>query len=683
MPNPDLERQAINTVRFLAADAVQNANSGHPGLPMGAADMAYALWDKFLSHNPRDPHWPNRDRFILSAGHGSMLLYALLHLSGYDLPLDEIKRFRQWGSKTPGHPEVGLTPGVEMTTGPLGQGLASAVGFAMAEAHLAATFNRPGHEVVDHYTYVLASDGDLMEGVTSEASSLAGHLRLGKLIVLYDDNQISLAGTNSLSFSEDVAKRYAAYGWHVQHVAEGNNAAAVARAIKKAQRVTDRPSLIAVRTIIGFGSPKKQGSSEAHGSPLGPDELKASKVNLGWPEEMFYLPEAAVAQWRKAIRRGRKAQKDWQTRFDAYAAEFPDLAAELTRRWEGRLPENWADAMPTFGADAKGVATRKAGETALNAFGKVLPELIGGSADLNPSTFTVLKGAGDFQDPTLDHEKAKGLSGGDWGYAGRNLHFGVREHAMGAIVNGLMLHGGLIGYGATFLMFADYMRASIRLSSLMELGSIWVFTHDSIGVGEDGPTHQPIEHYAALRAIPGLRFIRPADANETAWAWRLALEHRDGPTALSLTRQNLPVLDRAVYAPAEGTVRGAYVLNPDVADPQVVLMATGSEVQLIVGAEKVLASRGIRARLVSMPCWELFDDQSLAYRESVLPANVTARVAVEAGISQGWHKYVGPHGLTLTLDHFGASAPAETVFKEFGFTIDRVVELATKVVESA
>ncbi len=678
MANPDLDRQAINTVRFLAADAVQNANSGHPGLPMGAADMAYALWDKFLSHNPKDPNWPNRDRFILSAGHGSMLLYALLHLSGYDLSLDEIKRFRQWGSRTPGHPEVGLTPGVEMTTGPLGQGLSSAVGFAMAEAHLAAVFNRPGHDVVDHYTYVLASDGDLMEGVASEACSLAGHLRLGKLIVLYDDNAISLAGTNSLAFSEDVTKRFAAYGWHVQRVAEGNDSVAVARALKKAQRVTDRPSLIAVRTIIGFGAPNKQGSFEAHGSPLGPDELKAAKANLGWSEDMFSLPEAAVAQWRKAIRRGRKAQKDWQARFDAYAAEFPDLAAELRRRWEGKLPDNWADVMPAFPADAKGVSTRKAGETILNAFGKVLPELIGGSADLNPSTFTVLKGAGDFESPLASGENAKGLSGGDWNFAGRNLHFGVREHAMGAIVNGLTLHGGLIAYGATFLMFADYMRAAIRLSSVMELGSIWVFTHDSIGVGEDGPTHQPIEHYAALRAIPGLRFFRPGDANETAWAWRLALEHRDGPTVLSLTRQNLPVLDRTAYASAEGTLRGGYVLNPDLADPQVVLLATGSELSLIVAAEKVLAARGIRARLVSLPCWELFDEQSLAYRESVLPAAVTARVAVEAGVPQGWHRYIGSGGLSLTLDRFGASAPAETVFKELGFTVDRVVELAVK-----
>jgi len=676
--NPDLDRLAINTIRFLAADAVQHANSGHPGLPMGAADMAYALWDKFLTHNPKDPNWPNRDRFILSAGHGSMLLYALLHLTGYDLSLDEVKRFRQWGSRTPGHPEVGLTPGVEMTTGPLGQGLATAVGFAMAEAQLAATFNRPGHDVVDHYTYVLASDGDLMEGVTAEACSLAGHLKLGKLIVLYDDNAISLAGTNSLTFTEDVGKRFTAYGWHVQQVAEGNNPDAVGRALKKAQRVADRPSLIAVRTTIGFGAPHKQGTSESHGSPLGAEELSAAKVNLGWPDEMFHLPEAAVDHLRKAVRRGRKAQKAWAAAFDAYTQEFPDLAAELKRRLAGELPAGWVDALPSFAADAKGLATRKAGETVLNALGKALPELIGGSADLNPSTFTVLKGAGDFQSPTLSQEGVQGASGGVWGYAGRNLHFGVREHAMGAIVNGFALHGGAIPYGSTFLMFADYMRGALRLSALMELGSIWVFTHDSVGVGEDGPTHQPVEHYAALRAIPQALFIRPGDANETAWAWRIAIENRDRPTILSLTRQNLPVLDRTVYASAEGTARGGYVLNPEVADPQVVLLATGSELALVVAAEKVLAERGVRARIVSLPCWALFDEQSLAYRESVLPPTVAARVAVEAGVSQGWHKYVGAQGQILSIDRFGASAPAPTVFKELGFTPDRVVELALR-----
>ncbi len=678
MPNTERDQLAINTIRFLAADAVQNANSGHPGLPMGAAAMAYTLWDRFLSHNPKDPNWPNRDRFILSAGHGSMLLYALLHLTGYDLSLDEVKRFRQWGSRTPGHPEVGLTPGVEMTTGPLGQGLATAVGFAIGEAHLAATFNRPGHDVINHYTYVLASDGDLMEGVTAEAGSLAGHLRLGKLIVLYDDNAISLAGTNSLTFTEDVGKRYAAYGWHVQHVADGNDPAAVARALKKAQRVNDKPSLIAVRTIIGFGAPHKQGTSESHGSPLGPEELKAAKANLGWPDEMFHLPEAAVDHLRKAVRRGRKAQKTWQAAYDAYAQAHPDLAAELSRRLAGDLPTDWANAVPVFPADAKGIATRKAGETVLNALGKVLPEIVGGSADLNPSTFTVLKGAGDFQSPALSQEGVQGASGGAWGYEGRNLHFGVREHAMGAIVNGLALHGGAIPYGSTFLMFADYMRGAIRLSALMELGSVWVFTHDSIGVGEDGPTHQPVEHYAALRAIPHALFIRPGDANETAWAWRIAIENRTRPTILSLTRQNLPVLDRAVYASAEGTARGGYVLNPSVADPQVLLLATGSELALAVGAEKVLADRGIRARIVSLPCWALFDEQSIAYRESVLPPAVSARVAIEAGVSQGWHKYVGATGQILSIDRFGASAPAGTVFKELGLTVDRVVELALR-----
>lgn len=668
----ELDTLSINTIRFLAADAIQTANSGHPGLPMGAAPMAYALWTRFLRHNPANPRWADRDRFVLSAGHGSMLLYALLHLTGYPLSLEELQRFRQWGSLTPGHPESHLTPGVETTTGPLGQGVSNAVGFAMAEAHLAARYNRPGHTVVDHYTYVLASDGDLQEGVASEACSLAGHLRLGKLIVLYDDNRIQLAGTTSLAFSEDVALRFAAYGWHVTRVSDGNDVEAVTRALQAAQQVTDQPSLISVRTVIGYGAPHKQNTAEAHGAPLGPDELKAAKANLGWPEAMFHLPEAAVAHFRQALTRGAQHEAEWRKRWAAYEKAHPELAGELARRLAGDLPAGWEAGLPAFPADPKGVATRKASETVLQALGARLPELVGGSADLNPSTFTVLKGQGDFQSPLTSAEGAQGASGGPWGYEGRNLHFGVREHGMGAIVNGLAVHGGFIPYGSTFLTFADYMRGAVRLSAIMRIGSVWVFTHDSVGVGEDGPTHQPVEHYAALRAIPDLLFIRPADANETAWAWRVAIENRHRPTALSLSRQNLPVIDRGVYASAEGLTRGGYVLNPAVDAPEVILMATGSEVALIVEAEKTLAAEGVRARLVSLPCWELFAAQPEAYRESVLPSAVTARVAVEAGVAQGWHAWVGARGATVTLDRYGASAPAPRVFKELGFTAEHV-----------
>ncbi len=677
MTTSQLDQLCVNTIRFLSADGVQNANSGHPGLPMGAAPLAYVLWTRFLRHNPNNPGWAERDRFVLSAGHGSMLLYSLLHLTGYPLALEDLKAFRQWGSLTPGHPENHVTAGVETTTGPLGQGLSNAVGFAMAEAHLAARFNRPGHELINHHTYVLAGDGDMMEGVTSEACSLAGHLRLGKLIVLYDDNQISLAGTTSLSFTEDVALRFAAYGWQVQRVSDGNDLAALERALRTAQDVTDQPSLIVVRTTIGFGAPHKQGTADAHGSPLGPHELAAAKHNLGWPTtEMFHIPAEARAHFRQAVERGGKWEADWQKRWAAYEQAFPDLAAELKRRLAGELPADWEAALPSFPADAKGLATRKAGETIMQALGARLPELIGGSADLNPSTFTVLKGQGDFQSPLSSAEGAQGVSGGPWGYEGRNVHFGVREHGMGSIVNALTLHGGLIGYGSTFLTFHDYMRPAVRLSAIMHLGSLWVYTHDSIGVGEDGPTHQPVEHFAALRSIPDLLFIRPADANEAAWAWRVAIANRHRPTALALTRQNVPTLDRAVYASAEGLRRGGYVLNPAVTAPDVILLATGSEVALIVEAEKKLAERGIKARLVSLPCWELFREQEAAYRESVLPPAVTARVAVEAGVSLGWHEWVGARGALVTLDRYGASAPAGRVFKELGFTVDNVVAQA-------
>jgi len=682
MPATDLDHLSINTLRFLSADAIQKANSGHPGLPMGAAAMAYVLWTRFLKHNPADPQWADHDRFVLSAGHGSMLLYSLLHLTGCaSLPLEEIMNFRQWGSRTPGHPESHLTAGVETTTGPLGQGLSNAVGMAIAEAHLAARFNRPGHEIVNHHTYALAGDGDLMEGVASEACSLAGHLRLGKLIALYDDNRISLAGTTSLTFTEDVALRFGAYGWHVQRVSDGNDLDALERALKTAQGVTDQPSLILVRTIIGYGAPHKQNTFEVHGSPLGPDELKAAKEKLGWPTEpAFLIPDEALRNFREALERGKKWEGEWNKRLDAYAKAFPDLAAEFKRWMAGELPSGWDAGLPTFPADPKGLATRKASEAVMQALAARLPELMGGSADLNPSTFTVLKGYGDFQSTDAPARGAQGTSGGPWGYDGRNVHFGVREHAMGAVVNGLALHGGVIPYGSTFLIFSDYMRPAVRLSAIMKIGSVWVYTHDSVGLGEDGPTHQAVEHYAALRAIPGLLFVRPCDANETVWAWKVAIQNRHRPTALALTRQNVPTLDRANLASAEGLLRGAYVLNPQlpIADCQVILMATGSEVQLIVAAEKMLAEKGVKTRLVSMPCWELFEEQPAEYRESVLPTPVTPRLAVEAGVSLGWHKWVGEKGTMVTLDRYGGSAPGGVLMKQFGFTAENVTGAALK-----
>jgi transketolase len=674
-----LDERAINTIRFLSVDAVQKANSGHPGLPMGAAAPAYVLWTRFLRHNPSDPAWPDRDRFVLSAGHGSMLLYSLLHLTGYDLPLEQIKQFRQWGSLTPGHPESHLTKGVEATTGPLGQGIGNAVGMALAEAHLAARFNRPGHDIINHYTYVLAGDGDMMEGVQAEAVSLAGHLKLGKLIVLYDDNGVSLAGSTSVSFNEDVRARFAAYGWHVQAVENGNDLGAVDKALRATQQVGDRPSLIAVRTVIGYGAPHKQGTFHVHGSPLGPDEVKAAKENLGWPvEPPFLVPGDVSAHFSKAVERGSKEQDDWRRRLAAYQAAFPDLAAELTRRMAGALPAAWDADLPAFAHDPKGLATRKASEGVMQALAKKLPELVGGSADLDPSTFTWLKGQGDFAPASQPQEGVQGAVGGAWDYSGRNVHFGVREHAMGAVVNGMAYHGGVIPYGSTFLVFSDYMRGAVRLSALARLGSIWVYTHDSIGVGEDGPTHQPVEHFLALRAIPDLLFIRPGDANETAWAWKIAIRNRHRPTAMALTRQNVPTLDRSVYASAEGLTRGAYVLNTraGAARPNIILIATGSEVQHIVAAEPILAAKGITARLVSMPCWELFEEQSAEYRESVLPRSVTARLAVEMGCSLGWERWTGTDGATVTLDRFGASAPGEVLMKELGFTTERVVGAA-------
>ncbi|MEZ0395172.1 MAG: transketolase [Anaerolineales bacterium] len=655
----DLQTRAIHTLRFLSADAIQQANSGHPGLPMGCAAIAYTVWTRHLRHNPRNPLWPDRDRFILSGGHGSMLLYALLHLTGYDLSLDELKQFRQWSSRTPGHPEYGLTPGVEATTGPLGQGFANGVGMAIAEAHLAATFNRPGHVLVNHFVYAIVTDGDLMEGITAEAASLAGHLRLGKLIYLYDDNRISIDGSTDLAFTEDRAARFAAYGWHVQHVADGNDVDAIDAAIRTA-RADPRPSLIVCRTTIGYGAPTKQGTNKVHGEPLGEEELNAAKQALGWPlTPRFFIPEDVLTFYRQALQRGAALEAEWQERLAAYRAAFPAEAAELERRLSRRLPQGWQADLPVFPPDAKGMGTRAASGKTINALAPRLPELFGGSADLAPSTKTWIEGQPAFQaDAPL----------------GRNFHFGVREHAMGAIVNGLALHGGLIPYGATFLVFADYMRPALRLSALSHYPAIWVFTHDSIGVGEDGPTHQPVEHLAALRAIPGLVVIRPADANETVVAWKVAVERRAGPTALILTRQNVPTLDRSLYAPADGLARGAYVLA-DLGDgePDLILMASGSEVQLIVEAGLRLAAEARNVRLVSFPSWELFAAQEESYRELVLPRRIRKRLAVEAGVRLGWERWVGAAGAVLGVDRFGVSAPFEKIYQQFGLTVENIL----------
>lgn len=676
-PTTQLDQLCINTIRFLAVDAIQKANSGHPGLPMGAAPMAYTLWTRHLRHNPANPQWHNRDRFVLSGGHGSMLLYALLHLTGYDLPLDQLKQFRQWDSMTPGHPERGIAPGVETTTGPLGQGFGNAVGMAMAEAFLSARYNRPGNEIVNHHTYCMLGDGDMMEGIASEAASLAGHWKLGKLICLYDDNRISLAGATALSFTEDRAKRFEAYGWQTITVDDGNDLDAIDRALRAAQAETARPSLILVHTIIGFGAPHKQNTFEIHGSPLGPEEAKAAKQNLGWsPDAQFYIPGEALEHFRAALDRGKQIETVWNEKFAAYAKAFPDLAREFLQIMRGQLPANWDSAIPAFPADPKGIATRAAGGQVLNAIAKNIPNLIGGSADLNPSTNTAMKGLGDFQNPQTKPSDTQGAVGGQWSYAGRNVAFGVREHAMGAIANGLALHGGVRPFTATFLTFSDYMRGSMRLAAIMGLPVIFVFTHDSIGVGEDGPTHQPVEHFAALRAIPHLTVIRPGDANEVAVAWKVAIESQC-PIALLFTRQNLPVVDRTQFASAEGLRRGAYVLS-DAPNPQIILIATGSEVSLALGAQKRLTEQGIAARVVSMPSWELFDAQSQEYRDAVLPPTIRARLAVEAGITQGWHKHVGMDGDVIGLDRFGASAPFAVVFEKLGFTVDNVVACARR-----
>jgi transketolase len=658
-----LEELCINSIRFLAIDAVEKAKSGHPGLPMGAAPMAFVLWDRFMRFNPKNPKWFNRDRFVLSAGHGCMLQYALLYLTGYDsVTLDDIKQFRQWGSKTPGHPENFETPGVEVTTGPLGQGIANAVGLAMAEAHLAAKFNKPDAKIVDHYTYVILGDGCNMEGVSGEACSLAGHLGLGKLIALYDDNHISIDGSTDIAFTEDVGKRFEAYGWHVQAVSDGDtNLEAIHKAIAAAKAVTDKPSLIKVRTTIGYGSPNKANTAGVHGAALGGDEVAATRNNLGWEHEPFVIPEDALKHFRKAVDRGADYESQWNKTFADYKAKYPQEAAEFERQISGKLPEGWEKALPTYEPGTKAIATRKTSEMTLNALAPVLPEMIGGSADLTHSNLTELKGAGDFQ---------KGQ------YQNRNLRFGVREHGMGSICNGIALHSsGLIPYCATFLVFADYMRAAIRLSALSQAGVIYVMTHDSIGLGEDGPTHQPVETLASLRAIPNLTVIRPADGNETSGAYKVAIENANQhrPTLLALSRQNLPQLEGSSI---ESVTKGAYILSDSEGTPDIILIGTGSEVPLCVDAAAKLRAEGKKVRVVSMPSWELFDAQSESYRESVLPKAVKKRLAVEAASSFGWCRYLGDQGAMISVDEFGRSAPGGVIMEKFGYTVDNVVTKA-------
>jgi transketolase len=662
MESDALEELAINTIRFLSADAVQNANSGHPGLPMGAAAMAYALWSRHLKFDPAEPRWPDRDRFVLSAGHGSMLLYSLLHLTGYDLPLEEIKDFRQWGSVTAGHPEYWDAPGIETTTGPLGQGIGNSVGMAIAAHHLEAMYNRSGFPLLDHFIYVLASDGDLMEGISHEAASLAGHLRLGRLIWLYDDNRISIDGSTDLTFTEDRGARFEAYGWHVQHVEDGNDVDAVDNALSAA-KADSRPSLIVVRTHIGYGLPTRQDTAAAHGEPPGEEELAGAKRRLGWPlEPRFYVPVEARRHFESFRERGTKARQEWQALFERYRDAYPDLADQFERTQRGELPAGLWENLPVFEPEDGEIATRAASGNVLNALAPSVPELIGGSADLTGSNKTDIKGEAHFQ---VDDRAA------------RYLHFGVREHIMGGALSGLALHGGLIPYGGTFLVFTDYLRPTLRLAAMMEQRVIHVLTHDSIGLGEDGPTHQPIEHLASLRAIPNYVVIRPADANETAFAWRAALEREGGPTGLVLTRQSLPILDRGEFASAEGLLRGAYVLADwGDRDPELILMASGSEVWKIVEAARLLLEQGISLRLVSFPSWEIFEAQSDAYRQSTLPAHIPARLAVEAGSPQGWERWVGPAGAVIGLDRFGESAPYQEIFQHLGFSPEHIAKRA-------
>ncbi|MFQ5442605.1 MAG: transketolase [Thermodesulfobacteriota bacterium] len=666
-PSNGLDGLCINTLRFLAIDAVEKANSGHPGMPMGDAPMAHVLWKSFLRHNPKNPLWPGRDRFVLSAGHGSMLLYSLLHLTGYAISLDDLKEFRQWGSKTPGHPEYHPETGVETTTGPLGQGFANGVGMAMAARYLAGRYNRDGFPLFDYHIYAITSDGDMMEGVSNEAASIAGHLGLGSLICLYSDNRITIEGETKLTFTEDVAARFEALGWHVEKV-DGNDLSAIAAALEASRNETKRPSLIVARTNIGFGSPAKQDTSGVHGAPLGADEVKKTKENLGWPTEPdFYIPEEVLKEYRRAQKSGEEMEGEWNKLFEGYEKKHPGLAAELNEVLNGGLPSAWVEDVPEFTVDDGPIATRSASGKVLNAIAEKTPFLVGGSADLAPSTNTFLKGFGAF----------------DRDNAGRNIHFGVREHAMGSILNGMALSRAVVPYGATFLIFSDYMRPPIRLAALMRLNVVYVFTHDSVGLGEDGPTHQPVEQLAGLRSIPGLTVIRPADANETAEAWKFTLKNSNGPTALVLTRQKLPVIDREKFSPAEGLQRGAYTLiDAEGCVPEIILMATGSEVGLALGAHEALLKRGVRARVVSMPSWEIFDSQDEGYKRSVLPPSVTLRVAVEAASPMGWRRYVGDEGVIIGVERFGASAPYKTIFEKFGLTVEAVTSRAVSLIDS-
>ena len=662
MSNTALDQLCVNTIRTLAIDGVQKAKSGHPGMPMGAAPMAYVLWTRFLKHNPSNPQWPDRDRFVLSAGHGSMLLYSLLHLTGYDLTLDDLKSFRQFGSKTPGHPEYHLTAGVETTTGPLGQGFANGVGMAIAQRYLAARYNRPEFDVVKYHVYGIAGDGDLMEGVSSEAASLAGHLKLGNIIYLYDDNHISIDGTTEFAFTEDRMKRFEAYNWHVQSVSDGNDLEAIEKAIRAAQLVNDRPSIIAVRTHIGYGSPNKHDTGEVHGTPLGEEEVKLTKMAYGWdPAKQFYIPQEALTHFREAVAHGKAAEEEWQNKYSRYQKAHPDLVAELDNLRQGKLGDEWIKALPKFGTETGGMATREASGKVLNAIVPHLPGLVGGSADLRPSNNTFLKNSPEFQPGSYD---------------GKNFHFGVREHAMGSVLNGMALTSGIIPYGGTFLIFSEYMRPPIRLAAVMGIRPIYVFTHDSIGLGEDGPTHQPIEQFASLRAIPNITLLRPADANETTEAWKYAIGYRKGPVAIALTRQKVPTIDRTKYASADLFAKGAYVLAENSKNPKIILIGTGSEVQLVIGAYEQLVKKGIAARVVSMPSWELFERQPKEYRESVITPTVRKRLVVEAGVPMGWEKYAGDEGAILGITKFGASAPYEVLFKEYGFTVENVMKKA-------
>lgn len=663
------DQLCVNTIRTLSIDAIEKAKSGHPGAPMGLAPAAYVLFTRFLKHNPRNPKWFNRDRFVLSGGHASMLLYSLLYMTGYDITLDDIKNFRQWGSKTPGHPEYGVTPGVETTTGPLGQGIANAVGMAMAERHLAARYNQPDHEIIDHYTYVICGDGDLMEGISSEAASLAGHLGLSKLICLYDDNDISIEGSTNITFTEDVERRFKAYHWHVATVEDGNDLDAISNAIREARSESERPSLIVLKTHIAFGSPNKQDSADSHGAPLGEEEVRLTKRNLGCPEdECFFVSDDELRQCKKSVDSGATAEADWQKRFDAYQQAFPDLAATLLDEIKGRLADGWDRNLQKFSVNDGPIATRAASGKVLNALAETIPALIGGSADLAPSNKTVINASHDFQ-------KAQ--------YDGRNIRFGVREHAMAAILSGMALHGAVRPYGGTFLVFIDYMRSSMRLAALMELPVIYVLTHDSIAVGEDGPTHQPVEHVAGLRSVPNLLVIRPADANETLEAWKLAVQSTSRPVALILSRQKLAVIDRDRYASEKELKNGAYVLSDCEKKPDIILISTGAEVHITLEAAEVLTGKGVSVRVVNMPSWELFEELPKPDRDRVLPPDVTCRLAIEAGISMGWERYVGSGGDVISMDRFGASAPGGILLKKFGFTAANIVDRALALMDAA